>query len=140
MTNGRVNPAKRLEDQGIIGLGRVYYNDPEPALMQAAITRGEGRLGRGGAFLCATGQYTGRSPKDKFVVRTASVENTIWWDNNAAMAPEAFDRLYADMLAHLQGRDVFVQDLYAGADPIHRLDVRMVTELAWHGLLGISTT
>ena len=134
MTDGRVNPAKRLEDQGIFGLGRVYYNDLEPALVQAAVTRGEGRLGRGGAFLCATGQYTGRSPKDKFVVRTPSVEHTIWWDNNAAMAPDAFDLLYADMLAHMKGRDFFVQDLYAGADPIHRLDVRMVTELAWHGL------
>ena len=134
MTDGRVNPAKRLEDQGITGLGHVYYNLIEPALVHAAVTRGEGRLGRGGAFLCSTGQYTGRSPKDKFVVRTASVERTIWWDNNAAMAPDAFDRLYADMLAHMQGRDAFVQDLYAGADPIHRLDVRMVTELAWHGL------
>ena len=134
MTDGRVNPAKRLEDQGIFGLGRVYYNDLEPALVQAAVTRGEGHLGRGGAFLCATGQYTGRSPKDKFVVRTPSVEHTVWWDNNAAMAPDAFDRLLSDMLAHMKGRDFFVQDLYAGADPIHRLDVRMVTELAWHGL------
>ncbi len=134
MTDGRVNPAKRLEDQGITGLGRVYYNLIEPALVQAAVTRGEGKLGLGGAFLCATGQYTGRSPKDKFVVRTAAVEKTVWWDNNAAMAPDAFDRLQADMLAHMKGRDYFVQDLYAGADPIHRLDVRMVTELAWHGL------
>ena len=134
MTDGRVNPAKRLEDQGITGLGRVYYNLIEPALVQAAVARGEGKLGLGGAFLCATGQYTGRSPKDKFVVRTPSVEHTIWWDNNAAMTADAFDRLHADMLAHMKGRDYFVQDLYAGADPIHRLDVRMVTELAWHGL------
>ena len=134
MTHGRVNPAKRLEDQGITGLGRVYYNLIEPALVEAAVKRGEGQLGRGGAFLCATGQFTGRSPKDKFVVRTASVEASIWWDNNASMMPAAFDRLQADMLAHMQGRDYFVQDLHAGADPIHRLDVRMVTELAWHGL------
>ena len=134
MNHGRVNPARRLEDQGISGLGTVYYNFIEPALVEAAVTRGEGRIGRGGAFLCSTGQFTGRSPKDKFVVRTASVEDSIWWENNAAMAPEAFDRLYDDMLAHMQGRDYFVQDLYAGADPAHRLDVRVVTELAWHGL------
>ena len=134
MTHGRVNPAKRLEDQGISGLGRVYYNEIEPALVEAAVSRGEGRLGKGGALLVATGQFTGRSPKDKFVVRTPSVENSVWWENNAPMTPQGFDALYADMLAHMKGRDYFVQDLYAGADPIHRLDVRMVTELAWHGL------
>ncbi len=134
MTNGRVNPSQRLEDQGISGLGRVYYNYIEPALVEAAVARGEGSLGKGGAFLCTTGQFTGRSPKDKFVVRTAGVEDTIWWENNAAMAPEAFDLLHADMLAHMQGREYFVQDLFGGADPVYRLDVRMVTELAWHGL------
>ena len=134
MTNGRVNPSHTLEDQGISGLGNVYYNYIEPALVEAAVARSEGRLGRGGAFLCSTGQFTGRSPKDKFVVRTAAVENTIWWENNAPMTPEAFDRLHADMLDHMKGRDYFVQDLFGGADPVHRLDVRMVTELAWHGL------
>ena len=134
MTNRRVNPAQTLEDQGIHGVGRVYYNLMEPALVSAAVARGEGKLGIGGAFLCTTGQFTGRSPRDKFVVRTPSVEGSIWWENNAPMAPDAFARLKADMLAHMQGRDYFVQDLFAGADPLHRLDVRVVTELAWHGL------
>ncbi|MCU0900264.1 MAG: phosphoenolpyruvate carboxykinase [Cypionkella sp.] len=134
MNHGTVNPHQTLEAQGITGLGNVYYNQIEPALVDAAVSRGEGRLGKGGAFLCSTGQFTGRSPKDKFVVRTASVENTIWWDNNAPMAPDAYARLKADLLSHLKGRDAFVQDLYAGADPLHRLDVRVVTELAWHGL------
>ncbi len=134
MTNGRVNPSQRLEDQGIAGPAHVFYNLNEPALVDAAIRRDEGTLGKGGAFLVSTGRHTGRSPKDKFIVRTPSVEDTIWWENNAPMTPEAFDRLHADMLAHMQGRDYFVQDLYAGADPEHRLDVRMVTELAWHGL------
>ncbi|MES2666377.1 MAG: phosphoenolpyruvate carboxykinase [Pseudomonadota bacterium] len=134
MMHGTVNLNQTLDTQGISGLGHVYYNMIEPALVQAAVARGEGILGKGGAFLCSTGQFTGRSPKDKFVVRTPSVEDSIWWENNAPMAPEAFDRLHADMLAHMQGRDYFVQDLYAGADPVHRLDVRVVTELAWHGL------
>ena len=133
MPNMRVNPSMTLDHQGI-GTAYAYYNLLEPALVEQAVKRGEGRLGLGGAFLCETGAYTGRSPKDKFVVRTASVENTIWWENNAPMEPAAFDRLHADMLDHLKTREVFVQDLYAGADPIHRLDVRMVTELAWHGL------
>lgn len=134
MSIGRVNPANRLEDQGITGLGTVYYNLLEPALIELALSRGEGTLGKGGAFYCSTGKHTGRSPKDKFVVRTASVEDTIWWENNKPMDPAKFDVLHADMLAHMKGRDFFVEDLFGGADPEHRLDVRMVTELAWHGL------
>ena len=134
MTEPRVNPNCRLEDQGITGLGNVYYNLIEPALVEAAVARGEGKLGLGGAFLVSTGAHTGRSPKDKHVVRTPAVEDTIWWENNRPMAPDAFDRLHADMLEHMKGRDYFVQDLYGGADPALRLDVRVVTELAWHGL------
>ncbi len=139
MTTPRVNPAQTLDSAtphglGLRGLGAVHYNLTEASLVNAAVVRGEGRLGRGGAFLCATGQFTGRSPKDKFVVRTPSVEKSLWWENNAAMTPAAFDTLYDDMTAHMRGRDYFVQDLYAGADPVLRLDVRVVTELAWHGL------
>ncbi len=134
MTSGRVNPTQRLEDQGITGLGQVYYNLLEPALIEAALRRGEGELGQGGTLLVETGEHTGRSPKDKFVVETPSVEGQIWWENNPPMTPEAFEVLYADMLEHMKGRDFFVQDLYGGADPAHRLDMRMVTELAWHGL------
>lgn len=134
MDTGRVNPKHRLEDQGILGLGHVYYNLLEPALVEESIKRGEANLGKGGALLVETGKHTGRSPKDKFVVRTPSVEPHIWWENNAAMEPEAFDRLHEDMLKHMKGRDYFVQDLYGGADPAHRLDVRVVNELAWHNL------
>ena len=128
MDLGRVNPARRLEDQGITGLGRIHYNLIEPQLLEAAVAAGEGRIGLGGALLVTTGSHTGRSPKDKFIVRTATTENTIWWDNNAPMASDAFARLEADM------RSLHVQDLYAGADPAQRLDVRLVTELAWHAL------
>ncbi|MCX7889653.1 MAG: phosphoenolpyruvate carboxykinase [Rhodobacteraceae bacterium] len=134
MTIGRVNPARRLEDQGISGFARAYYNLDAPALLQAALARGEGTEGRGGTILVNTGAHTGRSPKDKFIVRSATTESTIWWENNGAMTPAAFGRLHADMLDHVEGRDLFVQDLHAGADPDHRLNVRVVTELAWHGL------
>jgi phosphoenolpyruvate carboxykinase (ATP) len=92
MATGHVNPQCRLEDQGIGGLGEVYYNLTEPALVELSILRGEGRLGRGGALLVSTGKFTGRSPKDKHVVRTPSVEDTIWWDNNRPMTPEGFER------------------------------------------------
>ena len=134
MAKGHVNPNFTLDHQGISGLGAVYYNLIEPALVEQALSRKEGELGIGGAFLVSTGKFTGRSPKDKHIVKTPSVENHIWWDQNAAMSPEGFDALYNDMIAHMQGRDCFVQDLYAGADPAQRLDVRMVTELAWHSL------
>ena len=134
MTQGTVNPDMTLDAQGMNGLGAVYYNLSEPELVEAASSRSEGRLLPGGALLTTTGKHTGRSPKDKFIVRTPSVDSKIWWDNNAAMTPAAFDQLHADMLSHMAGRDYFVQDLYAGADPTHRLDVRVVTELAWHNL------
>ena len=134
MDHGTVNPAMKLDDQGISGLGAVYYNLSADALQKAAVAKGEGIDGKGGTFLVTTGKHTGRSPKDKFVVRTPEVEDTIWWENNPPMDPAKFDVLYADMLAHMQGGTAYVQDLFGGADPAYRLDVRVVTELAWHGL------
>jgi hypothetical protein len=110
MEAGIFNPAQRVEDAGMIGLGSVHYNLNEAGLMQAAVR------------------------KDKFVVREPSVEADVWWENNPPMEPEAFERLHQDMLAHMRGGEYFVQDLYAGADPAHRLNVRLVNELAWHGL------
>ena len=134
MTEGRVNPSFRLADQGISGLGTVFYNLLEPALVEAALTRGEGTLGQGGTLLVTTGKFTGRSPKDKHLVKSASIADKIWWENNAAMSEAGFDALYQDMLAHMQGRDYFVQDLIGGADQDFAVSVRMVTELAWHSL------
>ena len=123
---GRMNPDQRLENQGITGVAVAHYNYVEAALVEEALRRGEGRLGRGGAFLCTTGQFTGRSPKDKFVVRTPATESTIWWENNAAMTPAAWATLKADMLAHAKGHELFVQDLYAGALTAPRLEVHTI--------------
>ncbi len=134
MDHGLVNPNHTLATQNIAGLGNVYYNYLEPRLIQEALLRDEGTLGKGGAFLVTTGKFTGRSPKDKHIVKSASVAEHIWWDNNAPMSEAGFDALYDDMIEHMKGRDYFVQDLFGGADPAHRLDVRVVTELAWHGL------
>lgn len=130
----RVNPSMTLEAQGIVGVGTAHYNETEADLVARAIVANEGKLGIGGVLLVNTGKFTGRSPKDKHIVRTPLTEDNVWWDNNAPMTPEAFDVLYRDMIAHVAGRTLTVQDLYAGADPLHRLDVRIVTELAWHGL------
>jgi phosphoenolpyruvate carboxykinase (ATP) len=114
---GTWNKAHGAEAFGFSGLKALHWNYLEPQLVEESIARGEAKLSAGGPLVAETGQHTGRSPKDKFVVRTPSVEDTIWWDNNKPMAPEAFDRLHADMLAHMQGRDFFVQDLFGGADP-----------------------
>jgi phosphoenolpyruvate carboxykinase (ATP) len=130
----RVNPRLTLESTGFSGVAKAHYNLQEPALVQAAIARGEGDLGIGGAFLVSTGRHTGRSPKDKFVVREPSVVPHVWWENNAPMSVEHFATLAADMRAHIRGGELFVQDLYAGADPAYRLNVRVITELAWHSL------
>jgi len=134
MNHGTFNPEKTIESQGIKDLNNVFYNLMEPGLIQEAIGREEGELGNGGTLLVTTGKHSGRSPNDKFIVKTEGNENSVWWENNAPMTSENFEILYQDMLAHMKGRDYFVHDLYAGADPEHRLDVRLVTELAWHGL------
>ena len=133
-TVGSYNSSHPIESLGVQGLSGVFYNLNEASLTEEAVRRGEARLGNGGAVLVETGKHTGRSPKDKFIVREPSVEPHIWWENNKPMEPEAFEQLRLDMLEHMKGRDYFVQDLYAGADPEHRLNVRLVNELAWHGL------
>ncbi len=134
MEKGVFNTSHGLDKAGIAGLGQVHYNLQEAALVEAAILRGEGELGQGGAFLCETGKHTGRSPQDKFVVREPSVEDTVWWENNKPMDPAKFELLKADMFDWMKGREFYVQDLYCGADPENRLKVRMVNELAWHSL------
>lgn len=134
MDYGRVNPAFTLSAQGFPALGHVHYNATEPELVTHALRREEGELGQGGTLLVKTGKFTGRSPKDKHVVVSPTTEDSIWWDANARMTAEAFDQLYTDMLAHMAGKDYFVQDLFAGADPRHRVGVRIVSELAWHNL------
>lgn len=114
--------------------GTIHLNNSRAELYNVAIERGEGKRAANGAFAVTTGQHTGRSAKDKYVVRDASTEDTIWWDNSAAMTPEQFATLKEDFLAHANGRELFVQDLFAGADPVHRLNSRIYCEFAWHAL------
>lgn len=134
MNFGRFNPEQSLESMGMSGLDAVYYNLLEPQIIQESLQRGESTLGKGGALLVTTGEYCGRSPKDKFVVDEPSVKDTVWWENNPPMKTDAFNQLKSDMFEHMQGKQYFVQDLYAGADPAHRLNTRVITELAWHSL------
>ncbi|MBL4751789.1 MAG: phosphoenolpyruvate carboxykinase [Amylibacter sp.] len=136
METGRVNPTQKLENTGISGLKSVHYNLLEPALIEAALKNGEGELGIGGTIMVSTGEFTGRSPKDKFVVDEPSVKDSIWWENNPPLAMDAFEQLKKDMYAHMQGGEYYVQDLYAGADPAHQLKTRVITELAWQSLFA----
>jgi len=126
--------AHGLEQQGFRNLKAVNWNLSAPALYEEAVRRGEGHVAKNGPIVVLTGVHTGRSAGDKFVVRDASTEKAVWWDNNKAMTPAHFDALCADMMRHAEGRELFVQDLFGGADLSHRLPVRVVTEFAWHSL------
>ena len=126
-----------LDMIGFRHTGDAYWNLRAPMLIEQAVARGEGGLAAGGAFVARTGEHTGRSPKDKFTVREPSTESEIaWGDVNVPLEPRQFDGLKAKMFDYLKDRDVFVQDLYAGADPKHRLKVRIVTQCAWHSLFA----
>jgi phosphoenolpyruvate carboxykinase (ATP) len=131
---GPFNPAQPIESAGIRDAQAVFYNQGVAALYEAAVRRGEGMVAAAGPLQVTTSPHTGRSARDKFVVRDAITEPTIWWDNNNAMSRQAFAALDADMTAFAGSRELFVQDLHGGADPAYRLNVRVVTELAWHGL------
>ena len=113
---------------------KVHHNTREAELIEQAIRRGEARFAATGALVVETGAHTGRSAQDKFTVRDATTEKAVWWDNNKPMAPEQFELLWADFREHAKSRELFVQDLYAGADPAHRLNARIFTEYAWHAL------
>ncbi|PQM62015.1 MAG: phosphoenolpyruvate carboxykinase (ATP) [Rhodobacteraceae bacterium] len=134
MEFGKFNSDVSLTKMGITLLKSVHYNLNEAALMQHAIQRGEGVLGIGGSLLVETGKHTGRSPKDKFVVKTQETEGVIWWEKNSLLSSTNFDLLHNDMLEHMKGKDYFVQDLFACADLDFKLNVRLINEFAWHGL------
>ncbi len=119
---------------GLTGLGGLYRNLTAPALYEHSLRRGEASIADGGALIVETGVHTGRSPKDKFVVVDDTTRDTVWWDNTAAMSRENFDLLHADMIEHAKGMSLYLQDLHGGADPTHRIKVRVFTEFAWHSL------
>jgi phosphoenolpyruvate carboxykinase (ATP) len=126
-----------LSNHGVSNLRLAYWNLPSEALYEEAIFRGEGSIVAGGPFVVNTGKHTARSANDKFIVREVSSEENVWWGvYNRPFASEKFEILFDRMLGYLQGRDLFVQDVYAGADVNYRLPVRIVSELAWHSLFA----
>ncbi len=124
-----------LEQQGILNTGNVYWNLSTPALYEAAIRRQEGILANFGPLVVRTGEHTGRSANDKFIVREADTANEVWWGKiNNPLNKNHFHTLYRRMLAYMQGRELFVQDSYAGTDSSYRLGIRVITETAWHSI------
>ena len=122
-----------LSSQGIETRAAIHANLSSEALTEAALANGEGRRARHGPLVVETGKHTGRSAKDKFIVRDAETENTVWWDNNASMTPGHFAALKADFMAALADKDtLYVADLFGGSQPEYRVNVRVVNELAWH--------
>jgi len=113
---------------------KVYHNNSNVELIELSISRGEGRFAATGALVVETGAHTGRSAQDKFTVRDELTDDTVWWDNNKAMSREHFDVLHRDFQDYAKGRELFVQDLFAGAEPASRLNVRVICEYAWHAL------
>lgn len=126
-----------LDNHGIYNIDVAHWNYSTPALYEEAIRRREGLCAQLGPFVVRTGHHTGRSPKDKFIVKEPSSQDIIWWgDVNRPISEESFDRLHRRMCAYLQGREIFVQDCIAGADPQFRTPIRVITETAWHSLFA----
>ncbi len=132
----QLTPAYGLDKQGITVDARLHWNLGTAPLIEQAVQREEGVLSKDGPFVVKTGAHTGRSANDKFIVRDAETEDTVWWGKtNKGMTPEQFAALKADFLAHLGTKDtLFVQDLFGGSQPAHRVNVRVINELAWHNL------
>jgi phosphoenolpyruvate carboxykinase (ATP) len=126
-----------LESHGIHNPETIYWTLRTPLLYEHAIQRREGHLAHLGPLLVRTGQHTGRSPKDRFVVREPGTEAHVAWGKiNQPISEAGFDNLHRRLVAYLQSRELFVQDCFVGADPEYRMRVRVITETAWHSLFA----
>ncbi len=126
-----------LEALGLGNLGTQYWNLPSEALYEEIIFRREGTLVHQGPLVVETGDHTARAAQDKFIVREPTSEDHVWWgDYNRPFSSDRFQTVLGRAMGYLQGRDVFIQDCLAGADPDYRMPIRIVTELAWHSLFA----
>ena len=126
-----------LEEHGIHNTDTIFWTLHTPVLYEHAVIRREGRVAHLGPLVVRTGQHTGRSPKDKFVVQEPkSISDVAWGKVNQPMTEEHFENLHRRLMAHLQSREIYVQDCYAGADLDHRMPIRIITETAWHSLFA----
>lgn len=126
-----------LETTRLRNVGQVYRNLSVPVLIEHALARGEGQLAENGALCVETGQYTGRSPRDRFIVDEPLTRHEIDWNGfNVPISEDAFERLYQRVVSYVQGRDLYIFDGYVGADPRYRFGVRVITELAFQNLFA----
>jgi phosphoenolpyruvate carboxykinase (ATP) len=136
-TEREVQGPVRLSDHGLDPRGRVHWSPTTSLLYSHALARGDGRLAEGGPLVVDTGRFTGRSPKDKFVVSEPGSEDRIWWGSVNQPLPEArFEGLREKVVAYLDAHDLYVVDAFAGADPAHRIAVRVVTDRPYHALFA----
>ncbi|HVC20643.1 MAG TPA: phosphoenolpyruvate carboxykinase (ATP) [Vicinamibacterales bacterium] len=131
-----VGQLRDLRSHGIMNSPRIWWNLPAAVLYEEAVRRHEGLVADAGPLVCRTGQHTGRSPNDKFFVYEPSSASKIWWGANRPLDEAKFDGLHRRMLNYLDGRELFVQDCYGGADAEYRLPIRVITEYAWHSLFA----
>ncbi len=128
---------KELESQGIRNIREVFYNYGTPALYEQVVRRREGLLAHLGPIVVRTGYHTGRSPNDKFIVKEPASDKNIWWGKvNKSMTEEDFNRLFAKMMAYIQGKDLYVEDCFVCADERYRVPIRVIAESAWHNLFA----
>tara|TARA_Y100001970_G_scaffold294256_1_gene449264 strand:- start:55560 stop:57167 length:1608 start_codon:yes stop_codon:yes gene_type:complete len=126
-----------LEKIGLTSTSMVYWNLPTSDLYDEAIKNEEAVITEGGSLLAMTGEHTGRSPKDKFIVSDSITKHEVFWgDVNKPFKSDDFELIYRDMLEYLQHRSLYIQDCFAGADPNHRLSIRVISEYAWHNLFA----
>ncbi|WP_152647747.1 phosphoenolpyruvate carboxykinase (ATP), partial [Rhodopseudomonas palustris] len=128
------NGAFGADKFGLKNLGGVNWNLGAPQLYEHALRANEAVLSGDGALCADTGVFTGRSPKDKYTVRDENTDKTMWWGGNQSITADQFETLYQDFLKHAEGKTLFAQDLYGGADPSFQIKTRVFTELAWHSL------
>lgn len=126
-----------LSNLGLSNLNTVYWNLPAEALYEEIVFRREGRITYRGPVVVTSGKHTARAAQDKYIVREPTTEDHIWWgEYNRPISSAQFNEVFNRMQGFVQGRDLFVQDCYAGADPEYRLPVRIITEYAWHSLFA----
>jgi phosphoenolpyruvate carboxykinase (ATP) len=126
-----------LSNHGLKNLRKVYWNLPTEALYEEIIFRGEANISHLGPLVVSSGEHTARSAQDKFIVREPGTENHIWWgEYNRPIAQDKFEEIFSRMQGFAQGRDLFVQDCYVGADMDYRLPVRIICEYAWHSFFA----
>jgi len=126
-----------LDNHGLSNLRKAYWNLPTESLYEEIVFRNEGKISQHGPVIVETGKHTARAANDKFVVREATTEDNIWWgEYNRPYSTEKFDELYSRLQGFLQGKDVFVQDCFGGADPNYSMPIRIITEYAWHSLFA----